>query len=258
LGSIEKNNNIVLQTVKNVGYVTLVLTLACILWQVIAITSDKPYLPKLESIAAKLYLELVYGRLLEDLVATIRRILLSILIALIAGVSSGLLSARISLGYRILRPIILATYPIPHVTLIPILLWILGIEYSKIGVISLIAFYPIAISTMEWSLRSPKEYEDIVETMGGGMYHKLRYVIIPSIIPGVLTGLRIATSTAYAVAFIAESFVLTNGVGAYIEESWHRLDYAGVYSGVVLLSVMGIVTYMLIWLIEKMYRRKIE
>lgn len=258
MGSVKKSSSPVLRALKSVGYAALALTLACTLWQVVAIAADKPYLPRLESVAVKLYAELAYGKLLEDLLTTLRRVFLSILVASATGIPLGLLSARVSTGYRILRPLILATYPIPHVTLIPILLWILGVEYSKVGVISLIAFYPIAVSTMEWSLRSPREYEDLVETMGGGMYHKLRYVVIPSIIPGVLTGLRIAASTAYAVVFIAESFVLTGGIGAYIEESWHRLDYAGVYSGIVLLSAAGIATYTLIWLIERAYRRRIE
>ncbi|MEM4656391.1 MAG: ABC transporter permease subunit [Acidilobaceae archaeon] len=256
--SVKEDNKVILLALKSIGYIIIALMLVSTLWELIALATVKPYVPRVESILSKLYIELSQGRLLEDLMITMRRVLLSILLALISGVVLGLISARVSLGYKILRPVILATYPIPHVTLIPILLWILGVEYSKIGVISLIVFYPIAISTMEWSLRTPRDYEYLIETMGGSFYHKLRYVIIPSIIPGLLTGLRIATSTAYAVVFIAESFVLTGGVGAYIEESWHRLDYAGVYAGVILLSATGIATYTIIWLIENAYRRRIE
>jgi NitT/TauT family transport system permease protein len=233
------------------------LILLVALWYVVAVTYEKPYLPAPSQVVLELRESFTRGVLVENALITLKRVVTAILIALTLGFSSGLLASRTAAGSRVLRPIILATYPIPHVTLIPILLWILGVEWSKIAVIAIITYYPIALSTMEWATRTPREYEDLVKSMGGSRLHIILYVVIPYIIPGLLTGLRIATSTAYAVVFIAESFVLTGGLGALIEDSWHRFDYPAVYAYVITLATMGITSYTIIWALEKAYMRRL-
>jgi NitT/TauT family transport system permease protein len=224
---------------------------------VAATTFEKPYLPTPAQVVAELHKSFISGVLMENILITLRRVVTALLLALTLGLLSGLLASRTIIGSRVLRPLILATYPIPHVTLIPILIWILGVEWSKIAVISIITYYPIAISTMEWATRTPREYEDLVRSMGGSKLHLIIYVVIPYIIPGLLTGLRIAVSTAYAVVFIAESFVLTGGLGALIEDSWHRLNYPAVYAYVITLATLGITSYTMIWAFEKAYMKRL-
>jgi len=237
--------------------VTATLILLLTLWHVAATTFEKPYLPTPAQVVAELHKSFISGVLVENTLITLRRVVTALLLALTLGLLSGLLASRTIIGSRVLRPLILATYPIPHVTLIPILIWILGVEWSKIAVISIITYYPIAISTMEWATRTPREYEDLVKSMGGSKLHLIIYVVIPYIIPGLLTGLRIAVSTAYAVVFIAESFVLTGGLGALIEDSWHRLNYPAVYAYVVTLATLGITSYTMIWAFEKAYMKRL-
>ena len=237
--------------------VTATLILLSTLWHVAATTFEKPYLPTPAQVVAELHKSFISGVLMENTLITLRRVVTALLLALTLGLLSGLLASRTIIGSRVLRPLILATYPIPHVTLIPILIWILGVEWSKIAVISIITYYPIAISTMEWATRTPREYEDLVKSMGGSKLHLIIYVVIPYIIPGLLTGLRISVSTAYAVVFIAESFVLTGGLGALIEDSWHRLNYPAVYAYVITLATLGITSYTMIWALEKAYMKRL-
>ncbi|MFZ8790236.1 MAG: ABC transporter permease [Acidilobaceae archaeon] len=237
--------------------VTVTLILLLTLWHVAATTFEKPYLPTPAQVVAELHKSFISGVLVENTLITLRRVVTALLLALTLGLLSGLLASRTIIGSRVLRPLILATYPIPHVTLIPILIWILGVEWSKIAVISIITYYPIAISTMEWATRTPREYEDLVKSMGGSKLHLIIYVVIPYIIPGLLTGLRISVSTAYAVVFIAESFVLTGGLGSLIEDSWHRLNYPAVYAYVITLATLGITSYTMIWALEKAYMKRL-
>jgi NitT/TauT family transport system permease protein len=237
--------------------VTATLILLLTLWHVAATTFEKPYLPTPAQVVAELHKSFISGVLVENTLITLRRVVTALLLALTLGLLSGLLASRTIIGSRVLRPLILATYPIPHVTLIPILIWILGVEWSKIAVISIITYYPIAISTMEWATRTPREYEDLVKSMGGSKLHLIIYVVIPYIIPGLLTGLRISVSTAYAVVFIAESFVLTGGLGSLIEDSWHRLNYPAVYAYVITLATLGITSYTMIWALEKAYMKRL-
>jgi ABC-type nitrate/sulfonate/bicarbonate transport system, permease component len=81
--------------------------------------------------------------------------------------------------------------------------------------------------------------------------HILVLVTIPSTLPGILTGVRIASSTAYAVSYIAESFVESRGLGYMINYYWHTLDYIGVYASISILALLGIATYGSLYLAER-------
>jgi ABC-type proline/glycine betaine transport system permease subunit len=136
-------------------------------------------------------------------------------------------------------------------SLLPILIHLFGIEASKIALISLIAFYPIALSVMEWSQRYPRDLATLIYAMGGRRRDVMRYVVLPSALPGIVTGLKIALSTAHSVSFIAESLALTDGLGALIYDSWHRLDFLEMYAAIITLGVAGAATYAAMTTLEK-------
>ncbi|MEM1598269.1 MAG: ABC transporter permease subunit [Pyrobaculum sp.] len=228
-------------------------TVALILlaWEASSLLVDKPYLPPFSQVALRLINDSqIY---LQNLAATLGRVFTSTIVALVAGLSAGLAATWLpdKLGTSILKSAILLTYPIPHVALLPVLLHIFSIESSKIVLMSLIAFYPVALSVMEWAQRFPRELAALIYTMGGGRVDVVRYVVIPSSLPGIITGLKIALNTAYSVSFIAESLVLTDGVGALIYNHWHRLDFVGMWAGIVTLAAAGIATYFAMTYIER-------
>ncbi|ABL88758.1 binding-protein-dependent transport systems inner membrane component [Pyrobaculum islandicum DSM 4184] len=231
-------------------YITALVALF-ILWQILAYVINKPYLPLFTDVV--IYMAEDAQILLRNLVATLARVFISVAIALVIGFVGGLaatwLSERVSAN--LLRAAILLTYPIPHVALLPILLHLFGIETSKIVLMSLIAFYPIALSVMEWTQRFPRDLATLIHIMGGGRRDIVKYVVMPSALPGILTGLKIAFNTAYSVSFIAESLALTDGLGALIYDSWHRLDYLQMYAAILTLSGAGVATYALMSLLER-------
>lgn len=231
-------------------YITALVALF-ILWQILAYVINKPYLPLFTDVV--IYMAEDAQILLRNLAATLARVFISVAIALVIGFVGGLaatwLSERVSAN--LLRAAILLTYPIPHVALLPILLHLFGIETSKIVLMSLIAFYPIALSVMEWTQRFPRDLATLIYIMGGNRRDIVKYVVMPSALPGILTGLKIAFNTAYSVSFIAESLALTDGLGALIYDSWHRLDYLQMYAAILTLSGAGVATYALMSLLER-------
>jgi NitT/TauT family transport system permease protein len=220
-------------------------------WQVAALVVGKPYLPPPAEVAAQMASD--SWLLAYNLLATLRRIAISALIALVLGIAAGLsatwLPERVSASF--IRALVLLTYPVPHLALTPIFLHLFGIEASKIAIISLIALYPIALSVMEWAQRFPRDLASLIYVMGGGRRDVVKYVVLPSSLPGVLTGVRIAVSTAYSVSFIAESLAVTDGLGALIYTSWHRLEFARMYAAIVTLSAAGLASYALLAWLER-------
>ncbi len=232
-------------------YYLAALVLLLVLWQVAAYVVNKPYLPPFTDVAMRAASD--HQTLLKNLASTLARIAAATALALAAGLAGGLAASWLSerTSANLLKAFILLTYPIPHVALLPILLHLFGIEASKIALISLIAFYPIALSVMEWSQRYPRDLAALIYTMGGRRRDVVRYVVLPSALPGIVTGLKIALNTAYSVSFIAESLALTDGLGALIYDSWHRLDFLEMYAAIITLGTAGVATYAAMTTLEK-------
>ena len=222
-----------------------------VLWQIAAYVVNKPYLPPFTDVAMRAASD--HQILLKNLASTLARIAAATTLALAAGLACGLAASWLTerTSANLLKALILLTYPIPHVALLPILLHLFGIEASKIALISLIAFYPIALSVMEWSQRYPRDLAALIYAMGGRRRDVVRYVVLPSALPGIVTGLKIALNTAYSVSFIAESLALTDGLGALIYDSWHRLDFLEMYAAIITLGAAGVATYAAMTTLEK-------
>ena len=84
----------------------------------------------------------------------------------------------------------------------------------------------------------------------------MRYVYLPASLPAVLTALRVSVGTAIAVLFIAEQSLTTYGLGYYIVvETYQVLRYPEMYAGILAMSLLGLVFYMVIQRVEmRVYR----
>ncbi|MFW6252548.1 MAG: ABC transporter permease, partial [bacterium] len=71
----------------------------------------------------------------------------------------------------------------------------------------------------------------------------------------VLTGLRIGTGTALTVLFFAETFFTQHGLGFFIIDSWSKVAYVDMMAGIVTLSLVGIVLFVILDLLEYLFVR---
>ena len=77
------------------------------------------------------------------------------------------------------------------------------------------------------------------------------HVVVPSTLPYLFSGLRVSTGTAVAILFIGESMAGSTGLGYYIMYSWSMLEYARMFSGIVALTIVGVVLYEVFDLAER-------
>ncbi len=157
--------------------------------------------------------------------------------------------AGILLGYHrktdeLLSPFIFLTYPIPKIVFLPVFLVLFGLgNFSKIFMIALIVGYQIVVTTRDSVLGLDKKYIDSFRSLGGSSRETLRHVIIPAALPHAFTALRIGTGTSIAVLFFVESFATSHGLGFFIMDSWGRFDYNLMFSGIIGMSLLGVLLY---------------
>ena len=97
----------------------------------------------------------------------------------------------------------------------------------------------------------PESSVTAIQSLGGTKLDEYRHVAIPATMPAVFTSLRIGVGTSIAVLFIAEAMAGSTGLGYFIMQAWSRVDYPGMFAGIIALAVMGLVLYAIFDLVER-------
>ncbi len=164
----------------------------------------------------------------------------------------GIIIGYHRLANRYLSPFIFLTYPIPKIVFLPIFLILFGLgDLTKIFMVALIVGYQILVATRDGVLAIDKKYIDSFRAMGRNSIQAVRHVTIPAALPHAFTALRIGTGASIAVLFFVESFATNQGMGYFIMESWSRIDYERMFTGIIGMSLLGVLIYELINYLER-------
>jgi NitT/TauT family transport system permease protein len=87
-------------------------------------------------------------------------------------------------------------------------------------------------------------------SLGAGAPAIFKSIILPASLPGILTALRISLGTALSVLFFTETFGTELGMGYFIMDAWMRVDYTDMFSGIFVLSIMGLTLFIMLDVIE--------
>ena len=88
--------------------------------------------------------------------------------------------------------------------------------------------------------------------MGGTTREAIRHIYIPAALPALFTSLKVASGTAVAVLFLAESFATTTGLGFLIMDAWGMGDVLAMFNAILGMSILGLVLYGVIGLLERL------
>ena len=186
------------------------------------------------------------------LLSSLYRILIAIIVSLLFGVPLGILIATHKRIDAILSPVIYALYPVPKIALLPLLMLFFGLgDLSKIVLVGLIIIFQILVSTRDGVKSINPSYYTSMNALRATKWQVYQHMIIPATIPNLLTSLRLSIGTSISVLFFAENFATRHGIGYFIMDSWLKLDYKGMFAGIVAISLMGIALFSFIDLLDK-------
>ncbi|WOP38704.1 ABC transporter permease [Streptomyces sp. Li-HN-5-13] len=200
-----------------------------------------------------LRVQLASGAYYQDLLASLRRILIGFGLAAVCGVAIGIAVGRSRLVQALVRPLIEVARPIPAIALVPlaILMFPTG-EQGIVFITFFAAFFPVAVSTIHAMKTLPKVWEEAARTMGAGRLSVLTHVILPGAMPGIFSGLSVSMGVAWICVISAEMISGQFGIGYYTWQSYGLLDYAGVVVGMLSIGILGWTTA---WLVERIGSR---
>lgn len=222
-----------------------------ILWYLSAVIVNMRVLPK----PTDVYFNMnnLYGeKLYIHVFVSLYRVASGLGISLIIGVLIGLLMAYSNKWNKILNPLVYFTYPIPKTALLPVVMLLFGLgDTSKIIVIVLILVFQIIVAVRDAALNIAPETYDPIKSLGASRLQIFRHITLPAILPELLTTLRLSIGTALSILFFTEGYGTQYGIGYYILDAWTRIDYNGMYAGIVVLSLLGFILFILIDILEE-------
>lgn len=184
--------------------------------------------------------EVLSGDIFMHILASLKRIFAGLGLSLLAGVPVGVWMAYSRRANRVLYPLIYFSYPIPKTALLPIAMLLWGMrDGSKIAIIFLIIVFQVIVAVRD-SVRNidPSLYL-VTVSAGASAWQIVRHITLPAILPELLTSVRVSLGTAVSVLFFVEGYGTRYGMGYYILDAWSRIDYIGMYGGIVVISVVG-------------------
>ena len=195
---------------------------------------------------------LTTGELAVHIATSLRRIVLGFGVGALGGVSVGLAVGVFSLAEAIGNPLIAATFPIPKIALLPLLILWLGIgEASKVAVIMLGVFFPMAINTYTGVRHADPLLIRAAVSFGAGRWSVIRKVMLPSALPMIFAGLKLGAGTSLLLLVAAEMIAANSGIGFLILNAQNLMETTKLMVGIVLLSLLGLTSH---WLLVRLER----
>lgn len=215
-----------------------------VLWEVGSAVWKNPILPSPAAVLLNLK-EKFLPKIAIHAALSAYRIAAGLVLSVLIGSVLGLLMGYYDSIDRILSPLIYFTYPIPKISLLPVVMILFGLgETSKITMIVIISVFQVIITARDTVKNIPKETYYSLKSLGADDRTVFREVILPAALPELLTAIKLSAGTAASVLFFTESFGTTHGMGYLIMDSWMRVNYLDMYSGILVLSLMGMLIFL--------------
>jgi NitT/TauT family transport system permease protein len=192
------------------------------------------------------------GYMLEALWTTTRTVFWAFLIAASIEFSLGVLVGETKFGERAVMPYLVAIDTMPKVAFAPLFIAWLGFDIaSKVALAAFIATFPIIVSTAAGFYAASENERMLFKAMGASRWQTLIRLKLPTGLPYIFTGMKIAAVGVMAGAITGEFLGGGKGFGALIRESASMLDTPRVFSLILYLSLLGLALFFLVAWVQK-------
>lgn len=197
------------------------------------------------------FIQNLFPTLTINLFASLYRLIVAMFITISLGYIIGIMLGISKKADTYISPIIYALYPIPRIAFLPIFMILFGLQdKSKIILIVTISIFLIIITIRDGVKDIPKDVIISSKSLNLTKLQTIKHIIIPATLPSLFTGLRIVLGSSIAALFFAESYGAKYGIGYYIMENWSKVDYVNMYAGILSISLLGIIIFKLIDVLE--------
>jgi ABC-type nitrate/sulfonate/bicarbonate transport system permease component len=217
------------------------LLIAFSIWQLLSTFIFNPFLipPPIEVIRTAIPM-LVSGEIFADVSISMVRVLVGFISGSLAGIVLGVLLGRIRLLHDLLDPIMELLRYLSPTAMIPIAVIWFGIgEMSKYFLIFWGTFFIVLVNTTAGVWRAPLTRQRAAECLGANHLQIFVMVVIPSAVPYIVTGMRVAMASSFMSIIPAEILAADSGIGYLLQKSSLLLQTNRIFVALLTICILG-------------------
>ena len=176
-----------------------------------------------------------------NILASLKRVAVGFGLAAAIGIPLGFLIGRFKFLSSMFNPIVSLLKPVSPLAWLPIgLLVFKAANPAAIWAIFICSIWPMIINTAVGVQRVPQDYMNVARVLNLSEWKILTKILFPSVLPYMLTGVRLAIGTAWLVIVAAEMLTGGVGIGFWVWDEWNNLNVPHIIIAIVVIGVVGL------------------
>jgi NitT/TauT family transport system permease protein len=235
-----------------------------VLWEVIGSNPENPiaqvlpppsrFLPVLFESNFRIGLGSQSASIYQSVTVTLIRVISGMTIAFIGSVICGLFISLSKWSELFILPILGLVAPIAPIAWVPLALVIFGVSnLTAVFIVFMGVFFTLTIATVAEIKRIPENFLVTAENLGGDNFVRWRLVIIPAVLPGVFTLLRLNFIAAWMAVLAAEMTGLRDGLGTVVMTGRNLFNTDLILLGICIIGITGFAIDRLLLVIQKKF-----
>jgi nitrate/nitrite transport system permease protein len=189
-----------------------------------------------------------------NILYSLQRVGIGFGLAALIGIPMGFLVGRFSMINRLATPIITLLRPVSPLAWLPIGLFVFkAADPSAIWVIFICSIWPMILNTAEGVRNVPKDYLNVAKVLNLSEWDIARKILLPSTLPHILTGVKLAVGTAWLVIVAAEMLTGGIGIGFWVWDEWNNLKIESIIIAIFIIGIVGLLLEQLLLLIASKF-----
>lgn len=230
----------------------LLLAVLVALWWIVVAQSQSVIFPTPWEVVTGTLALVQDGTLWIHIGSSLMRVIAGFLLAAVTAIPLGLWMGRVKGAYITLNPVFQIMRPISPIAWIPLsILWFGVGNASPVFLIFIASVFPLIVQTAAGVHTIEERYLRAADNFDVSRYKLFRQVIIPAVLPDLLTGMRISLGVAWLVVVAAEMIALRSGLGYLIMDSRNAGNrYDLVIASMIIIGLIGLLLDTLMRLLE--------
>jgi NitT/TauT family transport system permease protein len=229
-----------------------------LLWEIVprAHWVEPAFLPPFSEVMRTAWRLVINGQLLQHVLASLSRSLVGFSLAILYAIPLGLLIGWNRRLAVVVNPFLEMLRNTAALALLPVFILLLGIgEASKIAIVLYSCSFPILLNTVSGVRGADPLLIKCARTMGLSQFQLFYKVILPSAVPTIFVGIRLAGAYSLVVLVAAEMIGAKAGLGYLIIYSQYNFQIPEMYVGIITIMLLGVSFNQLLWAVERRLTR---
>jgi nitrate/nitrite transport system permease protein len=172
---------------------------------------------------------------------SLERVAMGFGLAALVGIPLGFLIGRFTVLNRMVSPLISLLKPVSPLAWLPIgLLVFKAANPAAIWTIFICSIWPMVINTAVGVQRVPQDYLNVARVLNLSEWRIATRILLPAVMPYMLTGVRLSVGTAWLVIVAAEMLTGGVGIGFWVWDEWNNLNVKHIIIAIVVIGVVGL------------------